>query len=139
METWVSPLRAPVPAGALCYVRGKGRVAAPAEPDRRVVPLVGRGKARALVLCAESNIFRDLARTQVAPDDRVLEIGCSYGEATAILAATCPTVLGVDPSRTVLKTAAEVALLQRGAHVLLVGLRRCAGDMGEIHGRYGEM
>ena len=107
METWVSPLRAPVPPGALCYVRGKGRVAAPAEPDRRVVPLVGRGKARALVLCAESNLFRDLARTQVAPDDRVLEIGCSYGEATAILAAACPTVLGVDHSRTVLRTAAE--------------------------------
>ena len=71
METWVSPLRAPVPPGALCYVRGKGRVAAPAEPDRRVVPLVGRGKARALVLCAESNLFRDLARTQVAALDGI--------------------------------------------------------------------
>eukprot|EP00126_Sphaerothecum_destruens_P005937 Sdes_comp19125_c0_seq1m9839 len=51
-----------------------------------------------IVVCAETKEYRLLARTQVKNGDKVLEIGCSYGEATHILGQQTPFVTGVDIS-----------------------------------------
>ena len=77
--------------------------------DEYLPPGFVRMKPRAAGAARAGGAARQGGYAPVAPVDRVLEIGCSYGEATAILAAACPTVLGVDHSRTVLKTAAREA------------------------------
>lgn len=50
------------------------------------------------VVCAETSDFRVLAATQLRADDMVVEIGASYGRATAILAKHCRRVVGIDTS-----------------------------------------
>jgi len=50
--------------------------------------------------------FRKLARSLPSPDDTVLEVGCSTGETTRMLAKTCKRVVAVDVSNEVSRTAA---------------------------------
>mmetsp|Transcript_106888 Transcript_106888/g.312499 ORF Transcript_106888/g.312499 Transcript_106888/m.312499 type:complete len:338 (-) Transcript_106888:42-1055(-) len=130
LDTFLSPLQARLgaPEGTLFHVRGRG--AARVVQDRlqledgrvavcfeqggavsrvaasRLVPVLGHEPhRRALVLCADSAGFRSLARTQVLEPDSVLELGCSFGEATAVFG--CRSICGVDVARGVLARAAE--------------------------------
>ena len=67
----------------------------------------GRGGRHAILLVGETESFRKLARSQVLPTDTVLEIGCSYGEATALIATRARCVIAVDISSDALERAAE--------------------------------
>ena len=132
LPAWPPYNIAPEP-GALVYVRKRGigaaRVAneaAAAEDTILVEPLNrpgagtplqvarrkaeamrGRGERRAVLLCGETESFRMLSRSQILPTDTVLEIGCSYGEATALLAARAKSVIAVDVSSEALRRAAS--------------------------------
>lgn len=76
-------------------------------PRRKAEMMRGRdGKKRALLLCSDTDSFRSLARSQVGTEDIVLEIGCSYGEATVALAKRARSVLAVDIAREPLDRAA---------------------------------
>ena len=61
-----------------------------------------------LALCPDTTQFRQWAQSLVGPGDRVLEIGASYGEATAILAKSTGNVANVvalETSKSVLAEA----------------------------------
>lgn len=61
----------------------------------------------AAVVCATTDAYRRLARSQVTAADRVLEVGCSAGACTALLARHAGRgVVGVDNSRELLRAAA---------------------------------
>lgn len=60
----------------------------------------------ALLLCEETDSFRKLARSQVLPADGVLEVGCSSGHATALLARG-RSVLAIDVAEEQLQAASE--------------------------------
>ena len=75
--------------------------------SRRKAELMrGRDGRPAILLCGDTESFRRLARSQLLPSDRVLEIGCSYGEATALLAVKAEAVIAVDVSSDALERAA---------------------------------
>ena len=120
------PYTQPVEPGTLVYIRGArrgqprvARVRSIAESDadaddemlvtycderytarakrHRVEVIRGRDGSRpAVLLCEETDSFRRLARSQVLPTDAVLEVGCSFGHATSLLAANAQTVHAVD-------------------------------------------
>ena len=73
---------------------------------RKAEAMRGRGEREAVLLCGETNSFRALSRSQILPTDIVLEIGCSYGGATALLASRAKSVIAVDISSDALKRAA---------------------------------
>lgn len=52
-----------------------------------------------VITCAETREYRVLARSQLTPDDRVLEIGSSTGNGTEVIAQHCANVVGVDISK----------------------------------------
>ena len=83
---------------------GGGR-AARTISRRKAELMRGRHVRRAVLLCGETETFRRLARSQLLPSDRVLEIGCSYGEATSLLAKRAKEVLAVDVSGDALERA----------------------------------
>lgn len=59
------------------------------------------GVAQKLVIvCDETRDYRRMARVQTCPEDRVLEIGSSFGLTTSLIAEACPqgSVVGVDKS-----------------------------------------
>ena len=127
------PYQAPPPPGTLVYVRKRGvgsarvaasvarsddaivveplfgpRAGAPLEVARRKAEVMrGRGPERAVLLCGETDSFRALARSMILPTDAVMEIGCSYGGATALLAARAKRVIAVDVSDDALSRAAS--------------------------------
>lgn len=81
-------------------------------PLGRLVPYIERGwppGRRSLIVCEETPAFRSLARSQVRLSDRVLELGCSFGDTTTILAERSQTVVAVDVGRAVLSRAQERA------------------------------
>ena len=49
-----------------------------------------------LVIAAETADYRRLSRAFATPADFVVDIGCSYGEGTKLIAAQCPRVLGLE-------------------------------------------
>jgi hypothetical protein len=49
-----------------------------------------------LVIAAETADYRRLSRAFATPTDFVVDIGCSYGEGTKLIAAQCPHVLGLE-------------------------------------------
>jgi hypothetical protein len=49
-----------------------------------------------LVIVAETDDYRRLSRAFATPADFVVDIGCSYGEGTKLIAAQCPQVLGLE-------------------------------------------
>lgn len=51
----------------------------------RLIHVVDRS-AHCVIVCGPTQDFRYLCRTQVSADDTVLEIGCSYGKASRVLA-----------------------------------------------------
>ena len=57
----------------------------------RIIHVVDRG-ACCIIVCGPTQDFRYLCRTQVTCEDTVLEIGCSYGKASKVLAEQ----LGLD-------------------------------------------
>ncbi|GBF93004.1 hypothetical protein Rsub_05615 [Raphidocelis subcapitata] len=57
------------------------------------------GGAGLAVVCASTDSYRRLARSQVTKADAVLEIGCSTGECTRLLAQHAGRVVGLDNSR----------------------------------------
>ena len=75
-------------------------------PRRKAELLRGRGERLAIMICGETETFRALARSQLLPTDSVLEIGCSYGEATALLGRRAARVIAVDVSADALERAA---------------------------------
>lgn len=126
------PYTAPPQPGTLVYVRKRGigpsrvaasvagsddaivveplfgpRAGAPLEVARRKAEVMrGRGQERAVLLCGETDSFRALSRSMVLPTDVVMEIGCSYGGATALLASRAKSVIAVDVSGDALSRAA---------------------------------
>ena len=127
------PYQAPPQPGTLVYVRKRGigpsrvaasvagsddaivveplfgpRAGAPAEVARRKAEVMrGRDQERAVLLCGETDSFRALARSMILPTDVVMEIGCSYGGATALLASRAKSVIAVDVSDDALSRAAK--------------------------------
>ena len=89
---------------------------------------------RALVLCQETVPFRHVARCQISSSDVVVELGCSFGEMTAVLLERTEHVIAVDHVSSVLDAAARRApaaryeLLDALAHParLLALCRTCA-------------
>ena len=61
-------------------------------------PTVWRGEASgsALAVCAETVVFRKLAKSHVAAEDVVLELGCSFGDTTKCLAQRASRVTACD-------------------------------------------
>ena len=55
--------------------------------------------------------YRALAKTLVKSDQDVLEVGCSFGETTKILAKKARRVVAVDHSKTVLSDTADISNL----------------------------
>ena len=51
-----------------------------------------------VLICNKTREYRRLARCQVTDDDFCIEIGCSWGKATAVLAQGCSKVIGIDIS-----------------------------------------
>ena len=51
-----------------------------------------------LVVCGETSDFRKLARSQLMPYNKIIDIGCSYGVGTDIISQHCPDVVGIDIS-----------------------------------------
>ena len=139
LETFLAPLRAPssVPVGACFYMRGNGWVrcvAAPADGERKVRVQFEEGKlggntsnadvsklipvlrscrsdvnGKALLLCEETTPFRAVARSQVSSEDRIVELGCSFGEMTALLLERTANVVAVDHVSGVLEAASRRA------------------------------
>jgi len=66
----------------------------------------GGGGGTALVVCAETESYRRLAWSQARAGDAVLEVGSSFGEASAILARRASLTLGVDNSPALVAEAA---------------------------------
>jgi len=62
------------------------------------------------VVCASTEDYRRLARSQVVKADRVLEIGSSTGECTAVLAQHAGSVVGVDNSQQLVREVGVDAL-----------------------------
>ena len=88
-----------------CYGRKAGKPIS--VPRRKAELLRGRGGDRpAILLCSETESFRLLARSQLLPTDAVLELGCSYGEATALIAKRAASVLAIDVSADAIERAA---------------------------------
>lgn len=63
--------------------------------------------ASAAVVCASTDTYRRLARSQVTKRDAVLEIGCSAGGASALLAQHAGRVVGVDNSQELIRTVSK--------------------------------
>jgi hypothetical protein len=78
-------IEVPVPGGRLIDVRSNMRV----------------------VLAAETDEFRRLTRAHSTADDFVVDIGCSYGEGTKLIAAECPNILGLELVASVVEAARE--------------------------------
>ena len=124
-DTWTLPLVgglvnfvSSLTPGSLVFVKGTGRIARLVSSDsksatlagdattdgvsvklatRKLIPVFGRLGRPALLLCAETDQFRSLCRTQLQPDDSVLEVGCSFGLATVEIAgAGARAVMAVD-------------------------------------------
>ncbi|KAJ1625390.1 hypothetical protein T492DRAFT_1039861 [Pavlovales sp. CCMP2436] len=101
--TWAPGERAVAKKQGACVVRSVNGATASAECGAGAaheVPLAAlvRVHAAGHVVCAETSEFRVLAATQLRSTDVVVEIGSSYGKATAILAKHCARVVGVDTS-----------------------------------------
>lgn len=85
---------------------GNGRVLVRCEEGsrtQRIAPsrltaLFGRDGHQALLVCAETSEFRALAASQMLPRDSCLELGCSFGDTTVILAKTCAALIAIDNS-----------------------------------------
>ena len=75
--------------------------------DVRVSRLLPVVQGPRIVVCSETQDFRYLCRTQVSRGDSVIEIGCSYGKGTKILAeqAGDSCVVGTDLSTEALEAA----------------------------------
>ena len=74
---------------------------APAPRRARALP-PGTEEGRLGIVAFDTGTFRELAAALVRPTDCVLEIGCSYGRCTAILARAAGDprrVVGVDTSK----------------------------------------
>ncbi len=77
-----------------------------AAPLRKLTRLYGLPPSRAACcICAETSCYRSLARSQLVPDDIVVELGCSFGVATALLAARARRCVGVDVAADALECA----------------------------------
>jgi 2-polyprenyl-3-methyl-5-hydroxy-6-metoxy-1,4-benzoquinol methylase len=63
------------------------------------VPAIGdHTPTHLVVVCNDTTDFRRLARSQLNKTDRVIDIGCSYGRGTAVIAEHCASVIGIDIS-----------------------------------------
>jgi SAM-dependent methyltransferase len=108
--------RAVVKRLGACTVRSVADGVAGVEPRSAAtaatveVPLrsLTRVHERGHVVVAETSEFRLLAATQVCPTDVVVEIGSSYGRATAVLAKHCARVVGIDTSQQLVAEARRV-------------------------------
>ena len=60
-----------------------------------------------LVICAETSEFRRSARQRTDASDLAVELGCSFGDTTAILLPRVMRVVAADVADTVLKEAAQ--------------------------------
>jgi len=66
--------------GSTCHVR-----------PARMYKIYG---GKSVVICYSTNEYRVLAQSQPGPDDFVIDIGCSYGHATTLLAGRARDALG---------------------------------------------
>ncbi|KAG5457260.1 MAG: hypothetical protein BJ554DRAFT_2775, partial [Olpidium bornovanus] len=88
--------------GSTCHVR-PGRL----THVHRTEDAGGPAGATLMLVCASTADYRRLARSQCRPSDNILEVGCSYGECTALLAAHCKRCVGVDIGAEVVAAARE--------------------------------
>ena len=58
----------------------------------------GEVQSTVIVVTAETTSYRNMASSQLTKDDVVLEIGCSTGEASAIMVQYCKSWVGLDTS-----------------------------------------
>jgi hypothetical protein len=64
------------------------------RPERLI-----RIEAPQTILCVrETNDYRRIAKTQVCPDDHVLEIGSDFGHTTNLISQITSNVIGIDKS-----------------------------------------
>ena len=110
-------------------VRAEPTAAAKA-PTWKLVAVLGRGDATAspaLLICGRTDTFRALARSQVGiGTDSVLEIGCSFGQATRILAPRAASMCAVDVSASTLRRAALAVACPSCRFVRLDAVRHAA-------------
>ena len=70
---------------------------------RRLLPVFST-ECQVWIVTAETTSYRNLASSQLAKDnDTVLEIGCSTGEASAIMVKYCKSWVGLDTSDDMIK------------------------------------
>eukprot|EP00401_Gymnodinium_catenatum_P032917 CAMPEP_0117559172 /NCGR_PEP_ID=MMETSP0784-20121206/53220_1 /TAXON_ID=39447 /ORGANISM="" /LENGTH=254 /DNA_ID=CAMNT_0005356535 /DNA_START=68 /DNA_END=828 /DNA_ORIENTATION=- len=88
------------------------------------VPLLGpvTDAAPAFEVVASTDAFRQLARTRPLSSDRVMEIGCCWGQCTAILAGVASEVLALDVSKDCVDAAVR-HVLQEPARPPLASVR----------------
>lgn len=93
----------------------EGRVAveytAGGKYDVRVPRVVKLHAGPAIVVCYDTNTYRRHCFAQPLPTDRCVEIGSSYGAATAIIARRCESVLGIGAHRCTVCAEADHATL----------------------------
>ena len=106
--------------------------------DARVVRCVPvYGAERSFVLTGETDEFRQLARTQLGEGDFVLEIGSSYGDATASLLRTPGvTVLGLDTSKECVEVAEKALAAERAAGRVSFEVSDCVREWPELRARF---
>lgn len=76
--------------------------------DVRVPRVVKLHAGPAIVVCYDTNTYRRHCFAQPLPTDRCVEIGSSYGAATAIIARRCESVLGIGAHRGAVCAAADL-------------------------------
>jgi SAM-dependent methyltransferase len=70
---------------------------------KRLIPILSPTKdTTKIIITAETNHYRNLAASHVASDDRVLEIGCSTGQASLIITKIASEWVGLDISETMI-------------------------------------
>eukprot|EP00854_Cymbomonas_tetramitiformis_P019978 gene19978-23908_t len=60
---------------------------------------ISKVTTKRILVCYSTKEYRKLARTQLEPEDACLEIGCSWGRCTYVLAQQCRHVVGLDISQ----------------------------------------
>ncbi|KAI9089603.1 hypothetical protein DFS34DRAFT_597987 [Phlyctochytrium arcticum] len=67
---------------------------------KRIVHIIPSGVDTTIIICATTTEYRLLARSQVQKEDRVADIGSSYGMSTDILSQHSNDVIGLEISKT---------------------------------------
>ena len=70
----------------------------PVFPTRALQDSRGNDHSTTIIVTSETLPYRNLASSQLTTEDKVLEIGCSTGEASAVMIQYCQAWVGFDTS-----------------------------------------